>query len=227
MTPDAVLFFAAGLGTRMGQLTADRPKSLITVAGRPLIDHAIGLADAAGIGRQVVNVHYKAAMIRGHLDGRDVAFSDEAEALLETGGGLRKALPLLGPGPVFTMNTDAVWQGENPFRTLDADWDSVRMDALLLMADPANAVGHSGRGDFLLGADGRLTRGQGLIYCGIQIIDPVGLATIPAAAFSLNVLWDQMIARGRLYGIRLRGRWCDVGQPESIALAEAMLKGAP
>ncbi len=226
MTPSAVLFFAAGLGTRMRPLTDTRPKPLIPVAGRPLIDHAIALADAAGIARQVVNLHYRAEMIRAHLADRPIAISDESDALLETGGGLRRALPLLGPGPVFTMNTDAVWQGDNPFQTLAAGWGP-GMGALLLLADPADAVGHSGPGDFIAGPDGRLTRGPGLIYVGAQIVDPGLLAEIPEAAFSLNLLWDRMIAAGTLYGIRLRGRWCDVGRPESIALAEAMLKGAP
>ncbi len=226
MTPEAVLFFAAGLGTRMQPLTAERPKPLIAVAGRPLIDHAIALADAAGIGRQVVNVHYRADMVRTHLTGRAIAISDESDALLDTGAGLRKALPLLGPGPVFTMNTDAVWQGDNPFQTLAAAWQP-HMGALLLLADPTDAVGHGGRGDFLMDADGRLTRGPGLIYVGAQIIDPEGLSAIPDQAFSLNVLWDRMVAQGTAFGVRWRGRWCDVGQPASIALADAMLKTGP
>jgi MurNAc alpha-1-phosphate uridylyltransferase len=225
MMPAAVLFFAAGLGTRMQPLTAERPKPLIPVAGRALIDHAIALADAAGITRQVVNVHYRADMIRAHLTDLPIAISDETDALLETGGGLRRALPLLGPGPVSTMNTDAVWLGDNPFQALARAWRPA-MGALLLLADPGDAVGHTGRGDFALGTDGRLTRGPGFIYVGAQIVDPAGLADIPDTAFSLNVLWDRMIAQGTVYGIRLRGRWCDVGRPQSIALAEAMLKGS-
>lgn len=225
MTPDAVLFFAAGLGTRMRPLTDALPKPLIPVGNTTLIDHAIDLADDAAIGTRVANVHYLADQLEPHLAQRGIAISDERGRLLETGGGLRHALPLLAPGPVFTMNTDAVWTGANPFQQLRAAWDGERMDALLLLIPPKSAIGHLAGGDFLV-RDGRLTRGAGLIYSGAQIVKPDGLHDIPEAAFSLNRLWDRMISDGRLFGIVHDGTWCDVGRPENLPLAEAMLKGA-
>ncbi len=217
MSPEALMIFAAGFGTRMGALTAHRPKPLIPVAGRPLIDHALGLARGAGIPRIVVNLHYLGHQIAAHLEGQDVLFSPEPE-ILETGGGLRAALPLLGPGPVFTLNPDAVFAGPNPLATLRAAWRE-GMEALLLLKEDG------GRGDFLLGPDGRLTRanGPGLRYLGAQIIDPASLHEIPDRAFSLNLLWDRMIARGTAFGLIHPGGWCDVGRPEGIAAAEALL----
>jgi len=228
MRPFPLMLFAAGRGTRMGALTADRPKPLIPVAGRPLIDHALDLATAAGAHPVVVNLHYLGRQITGHLAGREVLFSDESEALLETGGGLRKALPLLGPGPVLTLNSDAVWTGRNPLEQLAAAWEPGRMDALLLLAPVAQATGHSGTGDFLMDAAGRLRRAAGapgLVYLGAQIIRTEGLYAIPEAAFSLNRLWDAMIAEGRVFGVVHQGGWCDVGRPEGIAVAEALLAG--
>lgn len=216
-----VLFFAAGLGTRMGTLTQDRPKPLIHVAGKPLIDHALAFADPAQFGPRVVNLHYKGQMIRDHLTGQDILFSDESHGLRETGGGLRAALPLLGAGPVITMNTDAVWSGPNPLAHLVQAWRP-GMGALLLVVDQDNAHGHSGGGDFDLGSDGQLQRGTATIYTGAQIIDPAAVNWPPDDVFSMNVIWDQLAAKGRLYGLRYPGRWCDVGQPASIPLAEAM-----
>ena len=224
--PDALMLFAAGLGTRMGALTAARPKPLIPVAGRALIDHALDIAQGAGVGRVVVNVHYKADQIMRHLGARDVAVSDETAHLLDTGGGLRAALPRLGARPVWTLNADAVWTGENPLTRLAGAWDPVRMDALLLLLPVAQAAPPSGRSDFLLAADGRVGRARGaagMVYLGAQIIMTDGLAAIPDAVFSLNRLWDGMIAQGRAYGLVHRGGWCDVGHPEGIAKAEAML----
>lgn len=220
------MLFAAGLGTRMGALTRDRPKPMIGVAGRPLIDHALALADAAGVTRKVVNTHYLPDQIRAHLAGRpDVALSHEPR-LLETGGGLRAALPLLGGGPVITLNTDAVWTGANPVAALRAAWDPERMDALLMLVAPSRARGHTGKGDFLVAPGGHLTRGPGPIYSGAQIIKTDGLAGVPDPAFSLNILWDRMIAEHRLFGLIHDGSWCDVGRPEGIATAEAMLREA-
>ncbi|MFN3644893.1 MAG: nucleotidyltransferase family protein [Gemmobacter sp.] len=219
------MLFAAGFGTRMGALTAERPKPLIRVAGRALIDHALALADDAGIARIVANLHYKGAMIRDHLAGRDIAFSDESPEILETGGGLRAALPLLGPGPVFTLNTDAVWTGPNPLKTLAAGW-RLGMGALLLLAPVAQTRGHAGKGDFALHPDGRITRGGDLVYLGAQIVDPAGLEARPERVFSLNRHWDALIAAGRAFGVVHTGRWCDVGRPEGIAEAEAMLREA-
>ncbi len=229
MRPFPLMLFAAGRGTRMGALTADRPKPMIPVAGRPLIDHALTLAEAAGVGRTAVNLHYHGEVLAAHLAGRPVSLSWERELLLETGGGLRKALPLLGDGPVLTLNSDAVWTGDNPLQELMDAWDGARMGALLLLLPAAQARGHAGRGDFLMDADGRLRRAagaEGLVYLGAQILRTEGLAAIPQEVFSLNLLWDRMIAEGRAFGLVHRGGWCDVGRPEGIAEAEALLAGA-
>ncbi len=223
MTPDAVMIFAAGLGTRMGDLTRDRPKPLVPVGGKALIDHAIDLTIAVAPRRIVVNTHYRAAMIADHLAGRGMILSDETDLLLETGGGLRRALPLLGDGPVYTLNSDAVWRGPNPLVTLRDHWDWARMEALLLLLNPADAIGHTGKGDFLIDRDGRLTRGPGPIYSGAQIIRTETLSQIPDRVFSLNRVWDQMAARGGLFGVVHSGQWCDVGRPESLALAAELL----
>jgi len=194
------------------------------VAGRPLIDHAISLARDAGIGRIVANLHYRAEMLREHLAGSGVILSEETPEILETGGGLRAALPLLGPGPVFTMNSDAVWSGPNPLRLLTEAWEPARMDALLLCVERDRALGHQGTGDFVIGKAGRATRGPGAVFSGVQIIRTDALADIPQNAFSLNLLWDRMLTDGRLHALAYPGRWCDVGHPEGITLAESMLE---
>ncbi|SEK82602.1 MurNAc alpha-1-phosphate uridylyltransferase [Roseovarius azorensis] len=219
-----VMLFAAGFGTRMGRLTADRPKPLIRVAGKTLLDHALGLVDDYGADRIVVNLHYLPDQIETHLAGRGILLSHETPDILETGGGLRAALPLLGPGPVFTMNTDAVWRGPNPLRHLADRWDPGTMDALLLCIPKARATGHDGAGDFAIGRDGRARRGAGAVYSGVQIIKPDLLHDIAERAFSLNLLWDRVLAQGRLFAIPYTGQWCDVGRPEGIALAESMLE---
>ncbi|ULB10887.1 nucleotidyltransferase family protein [Cereibacter azotoformans] len=221
MRPDAVMIFAAGFGTRMGALTATRPKPMIEVAGRPLIDHALALAEAAGVPRIVANTHYLPATLQAHLAGR--AHISHEEEILETGGGLRHALPLLGRGPVFTLNSDAVWTGENPLDRLAQGW-SEGMEALLLLA-PSGAA----RGDFTMDAGGRIARTQGApgyTYLGAQILRTERLAAVNARAFSLNLIWDQMIEAGTAFGLVHRGGWCDVGRPEGIAEAEAMLTHA-
>ncbi len=220
----AVMLFAAGFGTRMGALTADRPKPLVEVAGRPLIDHALEVA--AGAKRIVANVHYKPDALAAHLAARGVAVSRE-DPILETGGGLRAALPLLGEGPVMTLNTDAVWTGTNPLEQLADVWDADRMDGVLLVS-PDHAVGRSA-GDFVMDADGRLSRARGAsgaVYLGAQILRTDGLLAITETVFSLNMLWDRMIAEGRLFGVVHRGGWCDVGHPAGITEAEAMLARA-
>jgi MurNAc alpha-1-phosphate uridylyltransferase len=221
-----VILFAAGLGTRMGALTRDRPKPLIPVAGKALLDHALDLCHPEIVSKTVANLHYKGDQIEAHLQGRDVALSWET-TLLETGGGLRAALPLLGTGPVMTLNTDAVWTGGNPLAELTAAW-SQRMDALLLLTSVERAIGHTGTGDFLMDTDGRLRRANGapgLVYLGAQIIRTEMLTDVTEQIFSLNLLWDRMIADGRAFGTIHHGGWCDVGQPSSIALAEGMLNG--
>jgi len=225
--PKAAMLFAAGFGTRMGALTADRPKPLIHVGGRALLDHALGLVDAAGIATRVVNAHYKADQIALHLAGTNAALSLEEPDILDTGGGLRAALPLLGPGPVFTLNTDAVWTGPNPLIALRKAWDPSRMDALLLVIPADRARGHDVAGDFALAPDGRLTRGGDLVFTGAQIVDPAGLGCIRQTACSLNRLWDRIAADGRLFGLVHAGGWCDVGHPDGIAEAEDMINHPP
>lgn len=225
--PDAVMIFAAGFGTRMGDLTKDRPKPLIEVAGRPLIDHALDVVFDAGLETVVANLHYRAEQLAAHLAPKGVALSLEADVILETGGGLKQAGHLLGPGPVFTMNSDAVWTGANPLGELSHSWDPDRMDALLLLLTKEQAVGHTGDGDFILGPDGGLERGPGHVYSGAQIIKTDALASIAEETFSLNLLWDQMLAEGRLFGTSHDGGWCDVGRPEGIADAEALLQSEP
>lgn len=225
-----VMLFAAGFGTRMGALTADRPKPLIAVAGRTLLDHALAQVDAADVRRVVINTHYRADQIVRHLQNRpDIHMSAEPGMILETGGGLRHALPLLAADAVFALNTDAVWTGLNPLRQLQSVWNSARMDCLLLLLPVGEATGHGGKPDFSWAADGRLNRGAGdetHVYLGAQIIKTTLLARYEQAAFSLNLLWDDMIDAGRAYGVLHQGGWCDVGHPGSIPLAEAMLMGA-
>ncbi len=222
-----VMLFAAGFGTRMGALTRDRPKPLVTVAGRPLLDHALNLCDAPFVEKRVINLHYKGDQIARHLHGQNIALSWE-DPILETGGGLRAALPLLGAGPVMTLNTDAVWTGQNPLAQLAAAWDDDRMDALLLLAPADQALGHTGLGDFLIDAEGRIARANGapgVVYLGAQILRTETLAAVKQAAFSMNLIWDQMIGKGRAFGVIHAGGWCDVGHPASVALAEALLHG--
>ncbi|MBM3605284.1 MAG: nucleotidyltransferase family protein [Alphaproteobacteria bacterium] len=217
------MIFAAGLGTRMRPLTDMRPKPLIEVAGRTLLDRALDLGHSAGADPIVVNTHYLGAQIERHLAGQDIAISPEPGQILDTGGGLRQALPLLGPGPVMTLNPDVVWTGPNVLGALQSAWDGDRMDALLALVPLARATARQGAGDFALDGKGRLTRSGNFVYAGAQIIRPDRLAEIPDRVFSLNRLWDLLIAEGRAYGMVHSGGWCDVGYPAAIPLAEAML----
>ncbi|MFZ1725958.1 MAG: nucleotidyltransferase family protein [Albidovulum sp.] len=220
------MLFAAGFGTRMAPLTAGRPKPLIEVGGRALIDHAFAQIDGADVGKTVVNLHYLGPVIRCHLAGRsDVVFSEETPTLLDTGGGLRQALPKLGSGPVYTLNTDAVWTGDNALRQLVEAWNGTQMGGLLLLVPKDQALGHVGVGDFAMDADGRLTRGGDFVYTGAQIITTDLLTAIAESAFSLNRLWDLLLADGRLFGLVHNGGWCDVGRPDAIPLAETLLSG--
>ena len=222
--PRAVMIFGAGLGTRMGALTRSRPKPLIEVAGRPLIDHAVALAREADIARIVVNTHAHAGQLAAHLarTAPEVRVSHEP-VLLETGGGLKRALPLLGPGPVFTLNADMVWTGPNPLAALARAWQGD--GALLALVPRAAATGHAGAGDFFLAPLRR--RGDApaapFVYAGAQIIDPAALAGFEDEIFSLNPVWTALLAQGRLGAIVHPGGWVDVGRPEGIALGDALL----
>ncbi|MDO6727116.1 nucleotidyltransferase family protein [Cognatishimia sp. 1_MG-2023] len=224
--PNALMLFAAGFGTRMGALTAHQPKPLIKVAGKALIDHTLDLAKAVQPNPIVANLHYHTNQLQDHLAPLGVQAIVEQPDILETGGGLRNALPALGDGPVYTSNTDAIWKGPNPFEILKAAWKPEIMDALLLCVPCENTVGHPGKGDFILGPDGSLTRGPGVVYGGIQILKTDGLAHIKDTAFSLNLLWNEINAAGRLFGVIYSGKWCDVGTPEGITLAENMLESS-
>lgn len=219
--PDAVMLFAAGFGTRMGDLTATRPKPLIEVAGKPLLDHALALTE--GVARRVVNAHYLAEQIEAHLAGHDVTVSVERPDILDTGGGLRHALPLLGDGPVFTLNTDAVWRGPNPLELLDDAWNPDEMDALLLCVPLMRAVGRKGGGDFDLSPDGRLHWTGEMVYTGAQIVRTDALSSVEEQVFSLHRLWNAAIEKGRFHGLLYPGHWADVGHPDGIRLAEEML----
>ncbi|WP_135450074.1 MULTISPECIES: nucleotidyltransferase family protein [Tabrizicola] len=227
--PFPLMIFAAGFGTRMGALTADRPKPLIPVAGRALIDHALETARGAGADRIVVNTHYRADQMAAHLAGRGVMISHEPGPILETGGGLKAALPLLGPGPVAVLNSDGIWTGNNPLDQLAAAWDGTAMDALLLLLPAEQTLAHGTKGDFALDPDGRISRGAGgedHVYIGAHVLNPDCLDRIEEQVFSLNRAWDDLIARGRAFGIVHRGTWCDVGHPAGIAAAEALLHDA-
>lgn len=218
-----VLMFSAGFGTRMKHLTADRPKPLVNVAGRPLVDHTLALAKDIAPPVIAANLHYRAEMLVAHLAPMDVRTVVEHPDILETGGGLRNALPLLGNGPVITMNTDAIWQGPNPLRLLIDAWQPDEMDALLMGIPPESALEHEGTGDFACDAQGRLSRGAGLVYGGVQIIKTELLADITKTSFSLNVLWDKMQETQTLYGLRYPGKWCDVGHPGGVQTAERLI----
>lgn len=221
--PYPLMIFAAGRGTRMAPLTDSRPKPLIEVAGRTLLDRALDLGCAAGCAPVVVNTHYLGGQIATHLAGRDIRLSPE-ETLLETGGGLRLALPLLGAGAVMTLNPDVLFTGPNPLAALAAAWEPARMDALLLLVPGERALGRIGGGDFAMDAKGRISRKGDLIYAGASICHPETLHEIGDEVFSLNLFWDGLIARGRAFGLVHAGHWVDVGRPDCIPLAEGMLR---
>jgi MurNAc alpha-1-phosphate uridylyltransferase len=226
------MVLAAGFGTRMGALTRSCPKPLLSVAGRALIDHALDAAAAAGVRRAVVNLHYLGGQIRAHLAGRtapEILFSDEQPQILDTGGGVRQALPLLGLGAFFALNSDALFAGRNPLGLLAGAWQPGRMDALLLLVPMAQARAYSRAGDFFLDAEGRTPRRRGaaasapLVFSGAQILAPGALERAPDGPFSLNLVWDRLIAEGRLAAITYPDGWVDVGTPEGLAEAERAL----
>lgn len=214
------MVFAAGFGTRMRPLTDDRPKPMIPLAGRPMIDHAVARLRDAGIARIVVNTHYLTGVISPHLATLDVTESHEPD-ILDTGGGLRAALPLLGAGPVVTLNPDAAWTGANPVTELLEAWRP-GMAALLLLQPLDRAGARRTGGDFAM-EDGRLSRDGDLVYTGAQIIDTARLGEIAETRFSLNAYWDLLARDGALHGTVHDGGWCDIGHPDGLAQAEALL----
>jgi MurNAc alpha-1-phosphate uridylyltransferase len=230
------MVLAAGLGTRMRPLTDDRPKALVEVAGRPLIDHMLERLAEAGVTRAVVNVHAFADRLEGHLQGRShpaIVISDERGEVLETGGGLKRARPLLGDAPIFVANIDSVWieTGAPALQALADAWDPERMDALLLLTPTDEALGFDGPGDFYRADDGALTfRGDNptapYAYIGVHITKPQIVDDEPQGAFSLTPVWRRLAVQRRLYGLVLEGAWMHVGDPQARDAAQARLAEA-
>lgn len=233
LVTDTAMVLAAGLGKRMRPLTASQPKPMVRVAGKALIDHALDRLAEAGLARAVVNVHYLADALEAHLQERSVPkieISDEREQLLETGGGMLKALPML-PDPFFSLNADNIWVDgpSSAFHDLSRYWDPETMDALLLLVPHARAMNFSGQGDFYMDAIGRLTRRKTgrvapFIFTGIQLVSHRLLRDAPAGPFSTNLLWNRAIEEGRLFGVSFTGQWFEVGTPEAIAPTEDALR---
>lgn len=229
------MVLAAGLGKRMRPLTETKPKPLIPVAGKTLLDWGLDTLAAAGVTRAVVNVHYLPEQIVAHVAGRAqpaIVISDESDLLLDSAGGIVKALPQLGEKPFFILNADTFWidRESSNLDRLALAWDPARMDILLMLSDLDSATGHSGGTDFLVGADGALRRAAGdptgLIYAGAGIIHPRIFAGAPEGPLSLNRYFDKAIAEGRLFGVKMDGHWITVGNPDAIAPAEATLAKA-
>jgi len=228
------MVLAAGYGQRMRPLTLTRPKPLVEVAGRALIDYGFDRLRAAGVEEAVVNVHYLPEQIEAWAKRQAaprIVISDERGDILDTGGGVARALPLLGEDPFFVINSDSFWvdDGVPALDRLRAAWDDRRMDCLLLLSPLDRTVGYDGQGDFVMADDGRLARrtaGQGtpLAFIGGYLVAPRLFKDAPAGKFSMNLLWDRAIAAGRLFGIAHSGRWLHVGTPHAIALAEDALR---
>jgi MurNAc alpha-1-phosphate uridylyltransferase len=231
------MVLCAGLGTRMAPPGNGRPKPLVQLQGKALIDHVLDRLAAAGIARAVVNVHHKADLIEKHLAARTaprIEISDERALLLDTGGGVRKALPRLGPGAFLIHNADSVWiegVGSN-LAQLAAAWDDAAMDCLLMLALASSSHGYQGRGDFALESDGRIRRKRveqeivPFAFAGVSIAHPRLFDGSPEGAFSLNTVWNRAIAAGRAHGVRMDGVWMHVGTPAALADAEQCLSGA-
>jgi len=233
--PETAMVMAAGLGKRMRPLTATRPKPLIQVAGKALLDHVFDRLRAAGIKRAVVNVHYLADALEAHLKAQvqdiDVLVSDERDRLLETGGGLVKAREMIGDQPFLCVNADNLWIDgpSDTIKLLASRWDDATMDALLLVVPYARAHNHPGRGDFHLDAQGKITgrrkpgRVAPFVYTGVQILSPRVIRDWPEGPFSTMVFWERAIEAGRAYAFVHQGLWFDVGSPPAIAKTEALL----
>ncbi len=231
---DTAMVMAAGLGTRMRPLTDDMPKALVEVAGKPMVDHAIDRLKAAGISRIVVNIHAFADKLRAHLEARNddsIIISDESGQLLDTGGGVKHALPLLGDKPIITHNCDSIWvegMGKTLPRLIEM-FDADQMDALLVVAVTANIIGDVSRGDFTMDAAGRLDWREPssvapFMYTGVQVIKPQLFAGVEDTTFSTARLWNQIMENDRAYGLRHDGVWMHVGTPAALAEAEEFLR---
>jgi N-acetyl-alpha-D-muramate 1-phosphate uridylyltransferase len=231
--PRTAMVLAAGLGERMRPLTDKLPKPLVPVAGKPLLDHVLDRLADQGVERAVVNVHYLADLIENHLAQRkapQIVISDERAKLLNTGGGVVKALPKLGTEPFFHINSDTIWiDGVRPnLERLAEAFDPKTMDALLLLAASNNSIGYAGRGDFMMATDGRLKKRleremAPFVYAGAALLRQELFRDAPDGAFSLTALFDRAAEAGRLHGLRLEGVWMHVGTPDAIAEAEAAI----
>jgi MurNAc alpha-1-phosphate uridylyltransferase len=235
--PHTAMVMAAGLGKRMRPLTATKPKPLIEVGGKPLLDHVLEKLRAAGVKKVVVNVHYLADAVEAHLisrpHGLEVVISDERKLLMETGGGLVQAEPLIDSDPFLAVNSDNLWVDgpADTLKLLASHWDDSKMDALLLLVPLARAENHKGMGDFHMDRTGRLRRRDRshvapFVFTGVQMVSKRLLREAPEGPFSTNVLWDRAIEEGRCFGAVHQGLWFDVGTPKSIPMTEAALENA-
>ena len=236
-TPKTAMILAAGLGQRMRPLTDDKPKALVEVAGKPLIGHLLDALQKAGVEKIVINVHYLPGILRKWihehpLNGR-IIISDESDEILDTGGGIKSALPHLGPGSFYAANCDSFFPdaGDNPFLVLNNAWKPDVMDGLLLLKETAQAFGYDHNGDFFLGENETLSRPEKdeaapFAYVGLQILTPKLFAEEPEGVFSLNKVYDQALASNKLCGVAYPGRWFHIGTQAALAKAEAILKGA-
>ena len=230
----SAMVLAAGYGTRMGALTEEQPKPLLRAAGRTLLDHTLDHLEDAAIGHAVVNLHYRGAQIRAHLLDRAtprISFSDEQPEILDTGGGVVQALPFLGASPFVTINSDAIFGGPNPVKTLVEAWDSASagLDALLLLVPKEQTHCYTREGDFFWDQESRELRRRGdapiapFVYAGAQIIRPEAYVQAPEGAFSNNLIWDRLLQAGRIGAAIYTGQWIDVGTPEGLTAADSML----
>lgn len=233
--PRSAFVLAAGLGTRMRPLTDTLPKPLVQLRRKALLDHVLDRIADAGVPEAIVNVHYKADLIEAHLQSRTkpkITISDERNVLLETGGGIKKALPLLGADAFLTHNSDSVWLegvGSNLAR-LFAAWNDDKMDCLLMLALGSASVGYTGKGDFSSDSEGKIRRRREgevvpFVFTGVQIVHPRLFADAPEGAFSMNALWNRAMLTGRAYSIRMDGLWMHVGSPGELAEAERVMGG--
>ncbi|BCJ92116.1 mannose-1-phosphate guanylyltransferase [Terrihabitans soli] len=228
--PSRAMVLAAGLGTRMRPLTDKKPKAMVEVSGRALIDRVLDRLEKSGVENVIVNVHHHADLLEKHLTARKapkITISDERSALLDSGGGVKKALPFLGKEPFFVLNADTIWiESVRPnLPALGWAFDPARMDMLLLIAATSGSLGYDGKGDFDADSEGRLTRRtEGritpFVYAGAAVMSPDIFAKTPDGKFSLNLLFDRAIDSGRLYGLRLDGLWMHVGTPEAVTEAD-------
>lgn len=226
MKPKSAMIFAAGFGTRMGPLTKTTPKPLVPVLGKPMIGHSLDMLMDAGVSSIYVNTHYFAEQMEEHLSSYpSVTTIREEPDILETGGGLKNALPVINDNPVITLNCDAIWYGDNPISQLANAWRPDEMDGLLMLLERPKALGHKGSGDFYLTKDNRLERKDDrvdapFVYAGLQILKTELLTHIKQDCFSISLLWDEMLAANRLSGAVYDGEWVDVGHPEGVNIAE-------